>query len=141
MDWWVLDFLSVEIFLLQFIKNQVIKSLFDPTFLLPISKTMLYITRVNILMVNGKISKSSLNKPSHKCRLKNVPQFNYSTNFWFFSTVTDAKWVFMLLKYYNLKLGLKEKINLVIKISPKLSQKGSLHIKLMWILRKYTWTA
>ena len=39
----------------------------------------------------------------HKCRLKNVPQFNYSTNVWFLSTVTDAKWVFMLLKHVNIR--------------------------------------
>ena len=52
-------------------------------------------------MVSGKISKSSLNEPSHKCRLRNVSQFNYITNVCFFSTVTNAKWVFMLLKHVN----------------------------------------
>ena len=48
-----------------------------------------------------KISKSSLNKASHKCRLEIVPQSNCSTNVWFLSTVTNAKWVFMLLKHVN----------------------------------------
>ena len=52
-------------------------------------------------MVNGKFLKSSLNKPSQKCRLKNVPQLHYCPNVSFFSTVKDAKWVFMLLKHVN----------------------------------------
>ena len=54
---------------------------------------MLYITKVSILMVNVKFSKSSLNKPSHKCRIKNVSQFNHNSNVWFLNTVKDAKWV------------------------------------------------
>ena len=52
-------------------------------------------------MVSEKISKSSLNKPRHKYRLKNVRQSNYSTNVWFLSTVKNAKWAFILLKHVN----------------------------------------
>ena len=31
-----------------------------------------------------------MNKPSHNITLKNVPQFKYSTNVWFLSTVTNG---------------------------------------------------
>ena len=77
--------------------------MFHYTFLLPISITMHYVKRQRFLMVSEKISKSSLNKPSHNCRWKNVPQFNYSINVWFLSTVTNAKWVFILHKHVNRK--------------------------------------
>ena len=61
---------------------------------------MLYLTRVSILMVNGKISINQATNVHQK-------MFHTSTTAPksdFLSTVTDAKWVFMLLKHVNSNL-------------------------------------
>ena len=91
--------------------------MFDYAFLLPISKTMLYNTRVNISMVCEKIPLVITEKTKPQMQIKKCSQFNVSTNVLFLSTVKNAKCAFMLLKYVytqNDVLWWNKNINIVL---------------------------